>query len=157
VFLIFGFRSMLKQLGVIGWPCDNCTRRVLQVVKRTQWFTLFFIPIIPLKHRYLTMCPNCRAVRDVRPEALDQIKAALGKQRTAHLPSTPSPSIPHTTPEVLAPLAQSGFGSSSGSLDYPTPTGLDGPTPGWFPDRSAGVQRYWDGTRWTGDTAPIDR
>jgi len=31
--------------------------------------------------------------------------------------------------------------------------GLGGPAAGWYPDGS-GVRQYWDGTRWTGHTAP---
>jgi hypothetical protein len=26
---------------------------------------------------------------------------------------------------------------------------------GWYPDQAAGVQRYWDGLRWTEHTAPL--
>lgn len=26
---------------------------------------------------------------------------------------------------------------------------------GWYPDKAAGVQRYWDGTAWTEHTAPL--
>lgn len=29
------------------------------------------------------------------------------------------------------------------------------PAPGWYPDARAGMQRYWNGTAWTGDVAPL--
>jgi hypothetical protein len=29
------------------------------------------------------------------------------------------------------------------------------PPPGWYPDQSSGLQRYWDGNQWAPTTAPI--
>lgn len=43
---------------------------------------------------------------------------------------------------------------SSGAPATPPPP-PNAPPAGWYPDRASGLQRYWDGQRWTGHTAPL--
>ena len=42
-------------------------------------------------------------------------------------------------------------------LADPTPEAVKPPSvrPGWYPDVADGCQRYWDGTRWNGQVAPL--
>jgi hypothetical protein len=48
--LIWGWRSLLKVLGVGEFRCPDCQAdRSYQLVRPRRWFTMFFIPVIPLK------------------------------------------------------------------------------------------------------------
>lgn len=38
--------------------CNNTSRWILS--KTTLWFSLFFIPVIPLKTEYAEFCPVCK-------------------------------------------------------------------------------------------------
>lgn len=55
-------KQMVKVFGLINAQvcghCNNMGQR--SIVKITTWFTLFFIPIIPYRTRYLLICPVCR-------------------------------------------------------------------------------------------------
>ena len=47
--LIWGWRSLLKVLGVGEFHCPNCgVDRAYSLVRPRRWFTFFFIPVIPL-------------------------------------------------------------------------------------------------------------
>jgi hypothetical protein len=43
----------------------------------TRWFTLFFIPVIPVRVGHVTVCPNCKALRDVPRDQLEHLKSLL--------------------------------------------------------------------------------
>lgn len=50
MFLIWGWRSLLKVLGVGEFQCPRCqVDRSYRLVRPRRWFTVFFIPVIPLK------------------------------------------------------------------------------------------------------------
>jgi len=49
VLLIWGWRSLLKVLGVGEFHCPRCQAdRPYQLIRPRRWFTVFFIPVIPL-------------------------------------------------------------------------------------------------------------
>lgn len=75
--IIFGFRRRGKRLGVIALPCGNCASGQLVLHKMTRRFTLFFIPVIPVSARHVTVCPNCKALRDVPRDQLEHVKSLL--------------------------------------------------------------------------------
>jgi hypothetical protein len=61
-FIIFGWGyTTTKNYGsTIPIKCTNCNNEVYyQFIKRTEWFTLFFIPIFPLKINDYLLCPIC--------------------------------------------------------------------------------------------------
>jgi hypothetical protein len=63
VFFIFGFgKRTINYLGSAGLHvCPNCHNRAEWSRLRIRtWFTLFFIPVIPYRTRYVTMCPVCK-------------------------------------------------------------------------------------------------
>lgn len=61
--LIWGWRSLLKVLGVGEFHCPNCgVDRAYSLVRPRRWFTFFFIPVIPLSwgEQYVE-CQSCKA------------------------------------------------------------------------------------------------
>src|SRR2546427_3624280 len=66
-FIIFGWgNGRKKDLGAaIPFNCPNCKNAVmLHYFTVTNWFSLFFIPLIPLRTRHLMVCPICtRAIK----------------------------------------------------------------------------------------------
>ncbi len=65
VFILFGFRTSHRRLGVRTMTCDVCGVTAAQgLVKRSTKFTLFFIPLFPVKRAtYLRECTHCGASR----------------------------------------------------------------------------------------------
>lgn len=60
--IFYGTRIFSKQLGAMHQTalCGNCQAQVRQaVIREWTWFTLFFIPLIPLWTSYFVICPNC--------------------------------------------------------------------------------------------------
>jgi hypothetical protein len=72
VFLIFGLKSADKRLGSHVRPCEICGVTAAQVlVRRTTKFSLFFIPLFPVKPAsYYVQCTNCGSVRRTDRHAL---------------------------------------------------------------------------------------
>jgi zinc-ribbon family len=61
--LLWGWRSLLKVLGVGEFHCPRCQAdRSYQLVRPRRWFTFFFIPVIPLKWgETFVQCTTCKA------------------------------------------------------------------------------------------------
>ncbi|HEV8064023.1 MAG TPA: zinc-ribbon domain-containing protein [Acidimicrobiales bacterium] len=58
--LLFGVRRRGQSLGVLMWTCSRCgvqTAHRYTIVKN--WFTLFFIPLIPLPTQHKLVCMTC--------------------------------------------------------------------------------------------------
>ena len=82
--LIWGWRSRMKTLAEGMFHCPNCGGDRHYAHKEARnWFTLFFIPLIPLKVLgELVECQTCKQGYDVRILARPT-SAALGQQLTA--------------------------------------------------------------------------
>lgn len=67
VFLIFGFKSSDRRLAAPTLFHAYCGATVAQVlIKRTTKFSLFFIPLFPVRPaRYYLQCTNCGVVQEV--------------------------------------------------------------------------------------------
>jgi len=61
--LIWGWRSLLKVLGVGEFHCPRCgADRSYKLVRPRRWFTMFFIPVIPLKWgETFVQCSACKS------------------------------------------------------------------------------------------------
>jgi len=60
MFFLFGLRTKAKALGQLERPCVKCTRPTMHAaVEAKRWFTLFFIPVIPLGGSYAVRCGVC--------------------------------------------------------------------------------------------------
>lgn len=60
--IVWGFRNTEKVLGYTQPPynCGHCNNvSYHKVFRRIKWFTLFWIPIIPVSFSYYGCCPIC--------------------------------------------------------------------------------------------------
>ena len=75
MFFLFGLRTKAKALGQVERQCVKCTRPTMHVaVEAKRWFTLFFIPVIPLGGSYAVRCGVC----GLSSKASEEIKNQLG-------------------------------------------------------------------------------
>jgi len=72
VFLIFGLKSRDSRVGSHVRPCEVCGAVAAQIlIRRTTKFSLFFIPLFPVKPAaYYMQCTNCGTVRHADRHAL---------------------------------------------------------------------------------------
>lgn len=60
MFFLFGWRTKAKSLGQVERPCSKCARPTMHAaIESKKWFTLFFIPVIPLGTNYINRCGVC--------------------------------------------------------------------------------------------------
>ncbi|MEV0426519.1 zinc-ribbon domain-containing protein [Micromonospora sp. NPDC049836] len=71
MFFIFGLRTRVVRSGVVTEVCRNCGNQAAQVItRRATKFSLFFVPLIPVRTRWTKQCTFCGAEFDVpRAEA----------------------------------------------------------------------------------------
>ena len=74
MFFLFGFRTKTKPLAQTERACSKCGRPTMHVIAETKkWFTLFFIPVIPLGGNILARCGVCGLATKCTSEVKDQI------------------------------------------------------------------------------------
>jgi len=75
MFIIWGTKTTTSQIGCAGnQQCSRCGNiRNWVVIKKTSWFTLFFIPLIPFNSKYYVMCPVCNSGQQISKEACNNI------------------------------------------------------------------------------------
>ncbi|TFB88255.1 zinc-ribbon domain-containing protein [Cryobacterium algoricola] len=60
--LIFGNRIIENIVNVVSFVCGYCNVQASQdVVRRSNRFTLFFIPLFAFSTKYVNRCTNCGA------------------------------------------------------------------------------------------------
>ncbi|GAA3389199.1 zinc-ribbon domain-containing protein [Cryptosporangium minutisporangium] len=79
MFLIFGFRTKAHVLGRAAGGCQVCGQPgSALVVRETTKFSLFFVPVLPVRSRYVLECQHCRSrVKISRGEANRLLHAGL--------------------------------------------------------------------------------
>jgi hypothetical protein len=71
---LFGLRTRAKSLGQVERLCSKCARpTVHNAVESRRWFTLFFIPVIPLGGNQVVRCGVCGLTTKASPELKDQL------------------------------------------------------------------------------------
>jgi len=81
LFLI-GIRTKAKAIAQQERACTKCVRPTMHAIVETKkWFTLFFIPVIPLGGNFFTRCGVCGLNTKRTTELKDQvaIKAMAAK------------------------------------------------------------------------------
>ena len=74
MFFLFGLRHKAKALGQIERPCSKCGRPTMHaLVEVKRWFTLFFIPVIPLGGSHAVRCNLCGLTLKGSAELKDQL------------------------------------------------------------------------------------
>jgi hypothetical protein len=76
MFILFGLRTRSKVLARLLLVCNLCGRPAAQTVyRRMRWFTLFFIPVIPISRHYRMQCALCGQVGTISKEDADRLVA----------------------------------------------------------------------------------
>ena len=75
--IIFGMRSFVRLIATLNVVCGSCRNPAAQrVIKRTRWFTLFFIPVFPVGVTRVMTCTYCGRASKLTKEQVDQMVAA---------------------------------------------------------------------------------
>ena len=78
--VIFGFRTKVHRLGPVLAVCRVCQRAGQLILDReVTRFTLFFVPLFPVRTRHVLRClnPACGAVVKVSPADAEALVAAV--------------------------------------------------------------------------------
>ena len=80
MFLLFGLRTRDRLIATPVMTCDVCGYDAPQaLVKRTTKFTLFFVPLFPVRpSRSYLECGHCRASRPVDSGVAGRLAAYAG-------------------------------------------------------------------------------
>lgn len=80
MFIIWGFRDSEDVLGYLKVPyrCEHCNNvSNYKIFRRRNWFTLFWIPLIPVSTKYYIACPICNHGFNVpKEEAMKQLQTS---------------------------------------------------------------------------------
>jgi hypothetical protein len=93
VLIIWGIRSVRRKLAVVLAMCHRCNTPCAQsifVIRR--WFTLFFIPLIPMGTKYVGSCSMCGVATVMTEEVARQLEHDAEQQR--HRPPEMTPDGP---------------------------------------------------------------
>jgi hypothetical protein len=101
--ILFGLRRKATRMGTIFMMCAQCQTPAAQALTRIRnWFTLFFIPVIPLGTKYHTTCTLCGRSTQITKEAADTYVAQANQVQPAAEPSDlpPAPILEQATPDA---------------------------------------------------------
>jgi hypothetical protein len=89
--IIFGFRTRVKALARLLLVCSVCGKPAAQTVyRRVRWFTLFFIPVVPVTRQHRMQCALCGSVSSISKEDADRLAAEAARTSAADS-SQPAP------------------------------------------------------------------
>jgi hypothetical protein len=72
--IIFGIRSFARTLAMLTLGCGHCYNTAAhRLVRRGRWFTLFFVPLVPLGHTHYVVCAYCGIARTVSRAAVQEL------------------------------------------------------------------------------------
>lgn len=75
--IIFGWgKQTIWNVGaVFKQLCSHCNNEEYWVlVRKTTWFTLFFVPVIPYKTEWLLICPVCKYGVELKAEQVQKFR-----------------------------------------------------------------------------------
>lgn len=94
--IIFGTRRTVTQLAIVVLVCGFCRRQAAQsVLEAVTKFTLFFIPLFPVRKRYLVQCTACGGAADITAEQAAQYRSAPPAPAPPPYPGQPGPGHLH--------------------------------------------------------------
>lgn len=105
MFILFGFKTFIKNLAIVTAVCPSCNNPAAhRIVKRSRWFTVFFIPVIPFSNKTYSVCTFCGATTQLDNASRDAALAAAAQAGPPTVPVEPSPQItaPAPTPDESA-------------------------------------------------------
>ena len=88
--IVFGSRSVARLLGVVSLVCSRCSLLAAhRIERRTRWFTLFLVPLIPLHVARTMTCTACSARTSIARARVDHLLGGHGSP--AHPPQVYAP------------------------------------------------------------------
>ena len=116
MFIIFGVQRKVTRLATVLALCAFCHTPAAQVVIKVRtFFSLFFIPIIPMGTKYRATCTLCGQTSEITAEEAEQAQHAQamhqGAQQVPQAPpvvaggSGPGWAAPPAAPQVQQPPA----------------------------------------------------
>ncbi len=100
--IIFGVRSFAKTLAMLTLGCRHChSAAAHRLVQRSRWFTLFFIPLVPLGISRHTVCAFCGVAQKVSKADAEQL-LRTGQYATTAVP-VPSGAVASSQPVTCRP------------------------------------------------------
>lgn len=76
MFFLFGVRSKAKGIGQVENHCTKCNRPTMHAIVETKkFFTLFFIPVIPLGGNSFAKCGVCGLTKKWSQELKGQVQS----------------------------------------------------------------------------------
>ncbi|MEJ2888393.1 zinc-ribbon domain-containing protein [Actinomycetospora aeridis] len=123
--IIFGTRRTVTQLALVVLTCVNCHRSAANaVIKAVTKFTLFFIPLFPVRTRYATQCTACGFLMWIDKGQAEQLASGpaappagpppLPGQYQAYPPQQgAAPGYPGAAPWTAPPQGGNGNGHAS--------------------------------------------
>ncbi len=87
MFVLFGFRSMIRTLAMTTSACRTTNQPAAHRLSRiTRWFTLFFVPVIPISRRYVLTCSACGQSYKIAKDQASEIVARVEAPPQESLP-----------------------------------------------------------------------
>ena len=114
--IIFGLRRRGYRMANVFAMCGICHTPAAQAVVRIKtFFTLFFIPLIPVGTKYRSTCTLCGGTIELSKDQADQAMVTMQQQRAQAQVQAPQPPAfaQAPAPQVVAvdaPAAASGAG-----------------------------------------------
>jgi hypothetical protein len=80
--IIVGCKRIVESVLTYRCVCDRCGRAAAHALRRSiTLLTVFFIPVLPIRRRYSTVCTYCGAVRHVSGRRATELRAPTGPGR----------------------------------------------------------------------------
>lgn len=118
--ILFGTRGRVRTVGNLTMQCPFCGVTCAQALREARrFFTLFFIPIIPISHNSALVCSSCGQGRKIDKPQAEQMKAYLAG---------------HAISSAGQPKETFGFANPGvAPAPPPSPRQLGAPGMGWGP------------------------
>jgi hypothetical protein len=79
VFIIWGFRSFVRELGRVFITCGSCntpaSHRISEIRRK---FTLFFVPLFTVRKRHVLTCAMCGHASRITEEQATKVLTPVG-------------------------------------------------------------------------------
>jgi zinc-ribbon family len=111
--IIFGIRSFVNSLAMLRLVCGRCHNTAAhRLVRRSRWFTLFFLPVLPLGSTHYTVCAFCGVAHKVSRADAELLRSG----RATFRPSASDNAMTIAWPTGNAERVESTPGTSAGTL-----------------------------------------